>query len=89
MPENPCLWVMAQRCRVLFRVGTRVIELVGAVCCFVCSRGTDTGRALAKWWSLGYICPPTHHFFNVKTVKVGGFEAGMVCHGTADELGLG
>lgn len=49
---------------------------------------TDTGRALARWWSLGYVLLPPHHFFNVKTVKVGGFGSGMVFHGTADELSL-
>jgi len=65
-----------------------VIELVGAVCCFVCSRGADIGRALAKWWSSGYICPPPPHFFNYRIVKVGGFGAGVVHHRTADELVL-
>lgn len=51
-------------CWGLFHVGTRVIELVGAVCCFFGSRGTDIGRALAKRWSSGYIYPPPPHFFN-------------------------
>lgn len=66
-----------------------MIELAGALCCLVCSRETDTGRALERWWSLGYVCPSPHHFLNVRTVKVGGFGSGMVYHGTADELGLG
>lgn len=63
---------------------THGMELVGALCCFVCSRRMDTGQALARWWSWGWVCPPPHHVFNVKTVKVGEFWSGMVCHGTAD-----
>lgn len=41
MLESPGLVVMAQGCRGLFHLGTGVIELVGALCGLVRSRGTD------------------------------------------------